>query len=435
MRKEKNTIEKRLENIKNLYYNLDDFVDKLPDAVPEDVKKLIKNQILKNEELKDLINGIERNRPPRFMLVGRTGAGKSSLINAICGLYTAKVSDVRIGTKEIERFQSKEGDRTLLEILDTRGIGESISSQKGKEAEVVLKEEMIKLKPDAILFVLPIDSRAHINIDAAYIKEIKKEYKKEMGIDIPVFVVLNKADAMQPIQYDNPFEYSARKLDNIRLKCCEVEKIIREVGLEVEDIIPVSSMIDWGYSPEELEEMKPERLEKLKIKLDGRYNITKLIDTLEKNIDSEAAMGLMFAASLEKALERIADKLIGIFTAIAGVVAANPLPIADMVVLTSLEVVMVSLIAYLSGEELSIKAAEKFIGSLFGIGIGGNIFRLTARQLSKMIPGGGFMISAGIASGGMYVIGKSAIQYYIYGRTMNSVSGIYKKFMKEFSNK
>lgn len=431
MQKEKKSLEKRLENIKSLYNNLDNFIDKLPDVIPKEVKNLIKDQILDNDDLKNLMEGIDKKRPPRFMLVGRTGVGKSSLINAICGLYTAKVSDVEIGTREIEKFQSKEGNRVLLEILDTRGIGESLTVEKGNEAETVLKKEMVEFRPDAILFVLKCESRDYINKDAELVKQLKEEYKKKTNIDIPVVVVLNRADAMEPSEYNKPTEYPQRKLENIRKACDMVEKILKEVKLEVEDIIAVSSKINWGYSPKELDNMSPQQLEKLKIEFDGRYNISKLIETLENNIASDAAMGLMIAAGLEKALERIAEKIIGIFTGIAGVVTANPIPVADIVILTTLEVVMVSLIAYLSGEELNLKAAEKFIGSLFGIGIGGNIFRMTARQLSKLFPIAGSFISSGIACGGMYVIGKAAIQYYIYGKSLGKVSDIYKKLKSE----
>ena len=38
---------------------------------------------------------IDIHRPSRIFMIGRTGVGKSSLINALCGVYVAPVSDTR----------------------------------------------------------------------------------------------------------------------------------------------------------------------------------------------------------------------------------------------------------------------------------------------------------------------------------------------------
>ena len=74
-----------------------------------------------------MMEGIDSHRPPRIFLVGRTGVGKSSLINALCGSYVAKVSDTKICTEGAEMYQCKDEGRVLMDILDTRGIAESES--------------------------------------------------------------------------------------------------------------------------------------------------------------------------------------------------------------------------------------------------------------------------------------------------------------------
>ena len=77
--------------MKNLYYKLDEIMDSLPGSVLERFKSTIKNAIFGDKELKELMEGLDKHRAPRFMMVGRTGVGKSSLINAICGKYLAEV--------------------------------------------------------------------------------------------------------------------------------------------------------------------------------------------------------------------------------------------------------------------------------------------------------------------------------------------------------
>ena len=118
-------IEQRLQNMKNFYTKVGDLLDNLPDAIPEKARQKIRDTILGDEELKNLMDGVDSHRPPRIFLIGRTGVGKSSLINALCGAYVAPVSDTRSCTETAQTYQCKDGERTLMEILDTRGIAES----------------------------------------------------------------------------------------------------------------------------------------------------------------------------------------------------------------------------------------------------------------------------------------------------------------------
>ncbi|MGL4379283.1 MAG: GTPase, partial [Microcoleaceae cyanobacterium] len=60
-------------------------VKSVPDVVPG------KGNI--QEALSNLRQAIQSLRPPRIMVIGRSRSGKSSLINAICGLKVAEVSD------------------------------------------------------------------------------------------------------------------------------------------------------------------------------------------------------------------------------------------------------------------------------------------------------------------------------------------------------
>ena len=66
---------------------------------------------------------------------GTTGYGKSSLINALCGAYVAKVSDTKSCTERAQVYQCQHEGRVLMEILDTRGIAESESLNSSLSAE------------------------------------------------------------------------------------------------------------------------------------------------------------------------------------------------------------------------------------------------------------------------------------------------------------
>src|SRR5688572_1623545 len=62
-------------------------------------------------------------RAPAFALVGRRGAGKSSLVNALFGAKVAEVGHVKSQTGRGRWFDHKT-ERGVMSVLDTRGIQE-----------------------------------------------------------------------------------------------------------------------------------------------------------------------------------------------------------------------------------------------------------------------------------------------------------------------
>lgn len=436
MKKEQERLQDRLDRVKEVYYGLRDLIKHLPDDVPDEVKDILQKAILGDKELKKLMEGLDTYRVPRFLMVGRTGVGKSSLINALCNCYTAKVSDVQIGTKSSEKYECKCGDRTILEIFDSRGIGESENYKESETAESQLKEDIVKFRPDVILFVLRCKERSRIQNDIKAVKELKAHYKKKTDLDIPIIVVLNQADEMSPPDRKDPNDYPHTKLDNIENAEREVKRLLVENHLEYEDIIAVSSYINWGSTPEEMKDWTKKQLEEVTIVKDYRYNIENLMKSLEECLETDASMGFLMAADVNEVLNRITKRIIAIFKNVAAVIAATPLPLADIVILTALQVLMVAIIAYISGEHISskeqaIKVAIKFIKSVLGIGVIGKLFQLTAGQLSKLVPGAGTLVNAAIAREGTSVMGKMAIEYYINGKSMNVIKKEYKQYKKE----
>lgn len=422
--RKKDSLEKRLDRIRNLYFELDDFFDKIPIEIPDQYKNQIKKSILEDEDLKRIMRGLEERRPPRFLMVGRTGVGKSSLINAICGEYVADVSDVKVGTKGVERYTCMDGsgEKILMEILDSRGIGESQEVSGTNTAENQLIEEAIRFRPDALIFVTRCKSRDRINEDIDFVDNLHFSYYKTTKIDLPVFVVLNQADEMEPSEYKIPEEYVHRKLDNIKDSVQQVNDLLKGSRFSVSAITAVSSKIDWGYSPDEVSEMLPQKRKKLKIVKDYRYNINELIDQISKSLnDDGASIGFMMASDMSAAIEIIANKFVNIFSSIASLIAATPIPIADIFILTALQLIMVMMIGYISGEDLSLKAAEKFMVDVLGIGIGAQLFKLTAKQLLKLIPGFGAVVNGSVAYTGTKAIGKMAIEHYVHGISIGKI--------------
>ena len=218
MEKELLTLDERIENIKKMYQKLDDLCENIPSPYGDKIK----NTVLENEELKDLINEVGNYRAPRILMIGRTGFGKSSLINSIMGKYVAEVSDVESCTIGTSKYSCSVSGGAPIEILDTRGIDESIALDDFKTAEQDVIESVLSFNPDVCLFILNCTSRDGMDDDLEFLKQTRKEYYQKYAIELPVIVVINKADNVIPSRETLP--YSDEKLKNIDSIRNNVEK-------------------------------------------------------------------------------------------------------------------------------------------------------------------------------------------------------------------
>ena len=328
MKDDKMKIEQRLQNMKKFYIKAGELIDKLPDAIPEKTRSMLKDTILGDKDLKRLMEGIDSHRPPRIFLIGRTGVGKSSMINALCGSYVAGVSDTKSCTEGAQIYECKDGDRVLMEILDTRGIAESESLDDKVTAEEMLIEQINEFSPDVAIFMLNCTHRDDVNTDVEFLKKVSKEYAKVNKLQLPIVVVINKCDEMAPSRFKNPVEYPENKINKINEVVQYYKGIIVKNGLKIDNIIAVSSLIDW-QTPDGMEidvdsikNLPKYDIDNLQIAFDGRYGIEELLDILEEAIlDFEAQMGLRMASRLNEVVKRLAKHLNNIFSGISATVA------------------------------------------------------------------------------------------------------------------
>jgi small GTP-binding protein len=130
------------------------------------------------------------SKPINILLVGRTGAGKSSLINTIFDAKLAEV-DVLPSTDKISQYRWQANNETL-NLLDTPGYEQA---EREDLRDLVLD---YGVNADLILLVTPALDPA-LQMDLDFLTEMRQERD-----NIPVITVVTKVDKLRPIREWNP---------------------------------------------------------------------------------------------------------------------------------------------------------------------------------------------------------------------------------------
>lgn len=157
----------------------------------------------------------------------------------------------------------------------------------------------------------------------------------------------------------------------------------------------------------------------------GSINSEQLLASLARELPYEVRVEMVRIIGDRTLQNEIAQLLIKSTAAICAAIGAQPIPLADLPILTSLQLVMVSGIMYISGRERSLRAATEFVGAL-GINVGaGMVLREGARAALKLLPGWGNVICGMIAGAGTYAIGKAASVFFIEDLSLKDAKRTY----------
>lgn len=166
---------------------------------------------------------------PMIGIMGKTGAGKSSLCNALFAGEVSPVSDITACTREPLRFRFQVGGR-FMTLVDLPGVGES--GARDTEYAALYREQVPRL--DLVLWLIKADDRALAVDEHFYSKVIGEAHQHK------VLIVISQADKVEPASGD--YKLSKEQKQNISRKIC----LLHELFQPVHPVCAVSVRLQWG---------------------------------------------------------------------------------------------------------------------------------------------------------------------------------------------
>ena len=146
-------------------------------------------------------------------------------------------------------------------------------------------------------------------------------------------------------------------------------------------------------------------------------------------LPNDAKLEFARLSGAKRAQSQIARSLLKSFTAVCGVIGVQPIPLADLPVLTTLQTLMVALIIQTTGRKAGPRLVAEFVGALgFNVGAG-LLFREGARALVKVVPFWGNAVSGMVAGAGTYAIGRAAIAYFIEDAPITETRKLFRRLL------
>jgi uncharacterized protein (DUF697 family) len=364
---------------------LETFLGKLPATIQKPVM----------HELTPLKELFLQQRPPRFVL---TGSNKLPVQEVVATLFAwLSPAESRDILMELFRWQPIDlGGHGTINLLDARGADTQNLADIG--------EELLREPADVFVYLgsdtdrVPSSDIPNLEVFLAS----NSGARTEAGV---IGVVIQ--DAANSARVIPNGESHSREQADTRSKLQRALQEKLEIRKRLLQVCELSFTPDGTTGGETSAEVK------------------RFMALVARAVPNEARVEMVRISRDREAQVEIAQMLVKSTTAICAAVGAQPIPLADLPILTALQLAMVSGIMYISGRERSLRAATEFLGAL-GINVGaGMLLREGTRALLKFFPGWGNVVCGMVAGAGTYAIGRATIVYFLEGVSLKDARRTY----------
>src|SRR3954465_12213797 len=364
---------------RSLFLHVIERLEGLVGRLPTTIQKPILSELTPLKEL------FLKRGPPGFVFTGSPTTPLAQLMPALFPDF----APVPFGTSASRKDRWRDyvlSDRGTISILDARQ--EEIAS--------VIGEELESRPADVIFFVDDED---------------RKKIRKDVLSNLATLIQLNRRSDFDAgvvgVIYD-PAQSRQLSADDLRERGARLDSALRAALDPKTPLLRILAVRGSGES----EGAQP------------------VISAITRNLPNEARIEPARVFGDKQPQAEIGQLLVKSTTAICTAIGAQPIPLADLPILTTLQLVMVSGVMYVSGRERSLRAATEFVAAL-GANVGaGMLLREGARAILKLVPGWGNIVCGMVAGAGTYAIGRAAIAYFLEGVSIKDARRTYLRSRK-----
>ena len=328
---------------------------KAPKAIKEHAETISEvAEDAKSFNIRKIIDdALEKIGQVNIIIAGKTGVGKSTLVNAV---FKGNLAETGVGKPVTQTMKEYSKSGEPVHIFDTKGfeLGNALTIREELKSEIEKRKKLGDMKKQIHLAWFCISN------DGKRVEKAEIDFINDLAKELPVVVVLTKT-------LDTSLEF----YNIVKDECREATNVIRVLAQPYET--PIGTIPAMG-----LEEL-----------IDHTYEIVPDI--------AKAALAASQKVN-DSITKKAVDKIIAVAASSAAAIGATPIPFSDAVLLAPVQIGMIASICKVMKVDADRAFLTTIVTSAAGV-LGATITgRAVVRGLIKCIPGAGSVIGGSISA-------------------------------------